>query len=133
VRESIYVDGISHGGMPIPAASKIGPFVYSGGVAGTAEAEAETPEAELAAQCRRAFENMEKIVRAAGGSPDEIVKVTVFSRDRGYRDAINEEWVAMFPDAASRPARHTLVYDLPGRMLVQLEFVAVLNSGGTAS
>jgi 2-iminobutanoate/2-iminopropanoate deaminase len=132
VRESIDVEGIGHGGMPIPAASKIGQFVYSGGVSGTGESEAETPEAELAAQCGRAFENMEKIVRAAGGTPDDIVKVTVFSRDRAFRDAINEEWVAMFPNPASRPARHTLVYDLPGRMLVQLEFVAVLsNQGGT--
>jgi 2-iminobutanoate/2-iminopropanoate deaminase len=134
VRRSIDVEGISHGSMPIPAASRVGPFVFSGGVSGTGADEAATPEAELTAQVRRMFANMAAIVTAAGGGTGDIAKVTVFARDRGYRDAINAEWVAMFPDPASRPARHTLVYDLPGRMLVQLEFVAVLEGeGGTAS
>jgi 2-iminobutanoate/2-iminopropanoate deaminase len=133
MRESIEVEGIGHGGMPIPAASRIGQFVFSGGVSGTSDAEAETPEAELAAQTRKMFQNMAAIVGAAGGTTDDIAKVTVFARERAFRDAVNEQWVAMFPDPASRPARHTLVHDLPGRMLVQLEFVAVLQAEEEAS
>lgn len=107
--------------MPIPAASKIGPFLFSGGVAGLGAD-------DVIGQTKRMFENVASIVAAAGGTPDDIAKVTVYVRDRSYRDAINEEWVRMFPDPKSRPARHTIVHDLPGEMLVQLEFVAVLGS-----
>jgi len=35
----------------------------------------------------------------------------------------------MFPDAASRPARHTLRTDLQGGMQLQLEIMAVLGQG----
>lgn len=133
MRESIDVEGISHGSVPIPAASRVGPFLFSGGVAGTGADERETVEEELVVQVKRMFANMAALVEAGGGTVDDIVKVTIFARDRAYRAPINDEWVAMFPDANSRPARHTLVYDLPDRMLVQLEFVAVLQEGRTGA
>jgi hypothetical protein len=33
----------------------------------------------------------------------------------------------MFPNEHDRPARHTLLWNLPGDMLVQCEIVAVLD------
>ena len=43
------------------------------------------------------------------------------------RDALNAEWLKCFPDPHDRPARHTMVADLPGGMLVQIEIVAVVK------
>ena len=44
------------------------------------------------------------------------------------QDALNTEWVKMFPDPESRPARHTQATPAGGRSLVQADFVAVLQS-----
>jgi 2-iminobutanoate/2-iminopropanoate deaminase len=43
------------------------------------------------------------------------------------RAALNGEWVKMFPDEASRPARHTLALVTDGDALVTCDFVAVFS------
>ena len=43
------------------------------------------------------------------------------------RDAINAEWLALFPDPHDRPARHILVYELQHGMVVQLEVTAFVQ------
>jgi 2-iminobutanoate/2-iminopropanoate deaminase len=53
--------------------------------------------------------------------------MTVYIKDDSARAAVNQEWLRCFPDPHDRPARHTLVYDLPGGMLVQLEVIAVVS------
>ena len=52
--------------------------------------------------------------------------MTVFIKNETARPAVNAQWLKFFPDPHDRPARHTLVYDLPGGMLLQLEIVAVV-------
>ncbi len=55
--------------------------------------------------------------------------VTVHMKDRGQRDAVNKEWVKMFPDETNRPARKAVRSDsLVGVNLIQLEAVAWLGS-----
>jgi 2-iminobutanoate/2-iminopropanoate deaminase len=53
--------------------------------------------------------------------------VQVLVSEESFRSAVNEEWLRAFPDERSRPARHTVVAQLRGGMLVQLEIVAVLR------
>jgi 2-iminobutanoate/2-iminopropanoate deaminase len=48
-------------------------------------------------------------------------------KDRAQRDAVNVEWVKMFPDKHARPARHTMRADLEGGLLVQCDITAVLG------
>ena len=43
------------------------------------------------------------------------------------RAALNDEWVKMFPDPASRPARHTTALGSESNALVTCEFVAVFS------
>lgn len=124
-RRSIEVEGFGHGGQPIPAASRIANVVMTGGISGLDPATHAIPEG-VDAQCAQMFRNLAKILAAAGAAPQDVVKLTVYVTDRSAREAVNREWLAMFPDEASRPARHTLVYELPGGMLVQCEAVAVL-------
>ena len=66
------------------------------------------------------------IVEAAGAMVDDIAKVQVFIADRDMRPMVNEHWVKMFPDEASRPVRHSIGGQLPANYIIQLEFVAVL-------
>ena len=42
--------------------------------------------------------------------------------------ALNREWIALFPDPADRPARHTMGADLAGGLLAQCDFVAVVQT-----
>lgn len=124
-RTSIHIDGFSHKN-PIPAASRIGNFVFSGSILGV-ETGTGRFGATLAEQCAFMFANLRRTVAAAGGTPDDIIKLTVWMRDRTQRAAVNHEWLAMFPDPASRPARHTMQSDLDGEKLIECEFVAILE------
>jgi 2-iminobutanoate/2-iminopropanoate deaminase len=127
-RRSINVAGASHVN-PIPSASRRGPFVVSGAISGTDPETGKVP-ADLDAQCRLMFENVRRVMAAAGGSPDDIVKMTVWITDRALRPILNKHWVEIFPDANSRPARHTLTSrDFTAPMQIQCDLLAVLGEG----
>ncbi len=123
-RRSVNVDGFSHGGQPIPAACRVGPLIVSGGIYGLDTTTGKIPE-DLREQVRLTFENLGQIVRAAGGSLNDIAKVTFHVRDTSARDLINEKWIESFPDELSRPARHTQVnQNLPPQLSIQCDFIA---------
>jgi enamine deaminase RidA (YjgF/YER057c/UK114 family) len=74
------------------------------------------------------FSNLRRILVAAGATPDDVLKMTVYMKDASVRDVINKEWIAMFPDAAARPARHSITNPhLAGDMLVQCVVTAVIG------
>lgn len=110
---------------PIPAACRIGQMLYSSSIQGTDPLTGEYG-ATLEEQCRLMFRHVDRIVRAAGGAPDHIIKMTVWMRDREQREALNREWLTMFPDSQSRPARHTMASPLDGDKLIECDFIAVL-------
>lgn len=122
-RQSVYVEGFGHKN-PIPAACRIGNLVWSGSIQGTDPETGEYGET-LEAQSRLMFEQVRRIAQAAGVSVADIIKVTVWMKDRTQRAALNGPWLEMFPDPASRPARHTMNADLDGGKLVECEFIAV--------
>jgi enamine deaminase RidA (YjgF/YER057c/UK114 family) len=124
-RRSIDVPGLHHE-HPIPAACRIGHLLVSGGISGKNAETGKLPPA-IDEQCGQMFANIRRIMEAAGGSANDIIKVTVWLRDKGNRTHVNKEWLAMFPDPQSRPARHTFAsQDLPDGYLVQCEIMAVL-------
>ena len=81
----------------------------------------------LEAQCANIFHHVRSIMAAAGGSTDDIIKMNVWMKDRSNRDVLNAEWVKMFPDAASRPARHTSQTALEGGQLIVCDITAVFD------
>lgn len=123
-RRSIEVEGLAHPGLPIPAASRVGPIIATGGIRGVDRVTGVMPY-DLAEQARLMFDNLCAIIEAGGGSCATIIKMTVWIATPEARAAVNLEWVKMFPDAASRPARHMLSYDLPGGMFVQCDALAI--------
>jgi 2-iminobutanoate/2-iminopropanoate deaminase len=101
-RYAIHTAGVSHSN-PIPNACRISNLIASGAIGG---ADAST----------------------GGGTTDDIIKLTVFLRDRADRAALNVEWLKMFPDAKSHPARHAQQLPDGGNLLVQCDFMAVINT-----
>ena len=125
-RRSINIPGFNHGRQPIPAASRVGNIVATGGVHGMDPATGSIP-ADAAAQVKNAFANLVKILAAAGATPQQVVKITVFVKGAEVRELVNAEWLALFPDPDSRPARHTLNHELNPPQVVQLEALAVVS------
>lgn len=123
---SIQVDGLGHGGAPIPQASLVGPLLVSGGISGTDSRTGVIPDA-VEDQVAFIFENIRLIMTAAGGSLDDVVKITFAARERSVRTAIDEHWLQAFPDPDNRPARHLTIADIPSVMKVQGEIVAFLQ------
>ena len=112
---------------PIPNACRIGNIVMSSVIGGANPGTREMPAA-LEQQVANVFANLRADIEAAGGTVDDIIKVTFWVKDPAtQRAALNAEWVRMFPDAASRPARHTLALLPDSRALVQADFTAVLS------
>jgi enamine deaminase RidA (YjgF/YER057c/UK114 family) len=125
-RRSIEVPGFSHGANPIPAASRVDDIVMTGGVSGLDPATGKIPD-DPAAQCRLMFANLARILAAAGGSMDDVVKVTVWLKNASVREVVNPVWLEHFPDASSRPARHTMMNEhLAANMLIQCDAFAIV-------
>ncbi len=126
-RVSINIEGFSHGSLPIPAASRVGPLVMTGGIHGLDPTTGKIPD-DITEQVRIMFANLQRIMVAAGGGFRDIVKMTVYVKVPEARAAVNAEWTKAFPDPGSRPARHTLVNDnLAANMLVQCDATAYIS------
>jgi len=103
-------------------------MIFSSGIAGKDPATNKLPP-DAINQARFAFANLRSLLENGGATLGDVGHLTIFVKDASVRDAINAEWIKCFPDPHDRPARHTLVYDLQGGMLLQLEAIAVVNDG----
>lgn len=123
-RISISLPGFGHEN-PVPVASRIGPHLHSGVLTGRDPVTREMPES-LDAQLANVFGHVRALMAAAGGSLDDIVKLTFHLVHYRDREALNREWLAAFPDPATRPARQVMAATLDRGSLVQCDVVAVL-------
>jgi enamine deaminase RidA (YjgF/YER057c/UK114 family) len=125
-RQTIHVDGFSHAN-PIPAAARVGPLLMSGLINGTDPGTGKLAEG-LEAQCAAMFQQVRNVLAAAGGTPDNLVRMTVWLKDRSNRGPLNEQWLAMFPNPDDRPARLSLeASGLSAGILVQCEITAYIE------
>jgi 2-iminobutanoate/2-iminopropanoate deaminase len=123
---SIEVAGVSHGKAPIPLGARVGNTLYSSGIPGIDTATGQLA-ADAAGQARFAFDNMRALLAGGGAALEDVVRMTVYLKDNAAREHVNAEWLNCFPDPHDRPARHTLIHELQGGMLVQLEVIAVVD------
>lgn len=126
MRQSITIDGFGHGKNPVPAASLLQGLLVSGAIFGMDPATMRMSSGGLAAQCELMFQHAERILQAAGCDWSGVLKMNFHIAPDVPRDLINEHWLRLFPDAASRPARHVLVNDrLPPGTLIQCDLMAL--------
>ena len=124
-RISIYTEGFGHEN-PIPVASKIGPYVASGVLTGRDPQTQEMPT-DLATQVANVFAHIRLVMEAAGGSVDDILKLNVHLVEYRDRAALNDHWLRMFPDPASRPARQVMAATLDRGALIQADLLAIIQ------
>jgi len=80
---------------------------------------------DIEKQAEQALKNLLAVVEAAGGSAENVVKVTVYIRDMGNYARFNEVYNRYFSE--SKPARAVVeVSNLPKGVDVEIEAIAVL-------
>ncbi len=125
-RTSIEVPGLEHVN-PIPNASRVGPFLVSGGIFGKNPGTGKVPDG-IEAQCEQTFANVRTVLQAGGATPDDVIKLNVWLKDITDRPILNKYWLQLFPEPHSRPARHTFhTPDLRAPLLVECEIMAVIS------
>ncbi len=123
-RKSIEIEGMKHG-APIPNGAVIGNFIFSSAISGKDPKSGVLPD-DPDEQAEVLFQNLRIFMEKAGGTPDNIGHMTVFLKDEKHRESINKAWIKMFPDEHDRPARHAVKAELRGKVLFQVEVIAVL-------
>src|SRR3989304_7951455 len=91
---------------PRPTACRVGNVLFPSVIGGRDPETGATPES-VEEQAANVFENLRNILAKAGGTPSDVARATGFVSDPTLRPPVNKPWLEMFPDEASRPARHT--------------------------
>jgi 2-iminobutanoate/2-iminopropanoate deaminase len=83
---------------------------------------------DIEAQSVQVLENVKSVVEEAGGSLDDVVKITTYITDRTFREPVQAVRRRYFP-GPRHPASATVVAEMivPG-VLVEMEAVAVLGA-----
>ena len=126
-KQVIHTDAAPAAIGPYSQAIRAGDTVYLSGQIGLDPATGNLREG-LDAQARQAFENLRAVAKAAGGSLDDIVKVTLLLADMADFTRVNGIMASFF--AQPYPARATYqVAALPKGARVEVEAVLVRRSG----
>jgi len=122
-RTAITTNDVAKPVGPFSVAIRSGDRVYASGQVGTEPATGRLIDGDVAAQAERAFNNVEAVLRAAGKSLDDVVKVNAYLTDMRNFAAMNEVYARRF--AAPYPARTTVaVVALPLGAAVEIEMIA---------
>ncbi len=111
---------------PYSQATRAGNTVYFSGQIPLDPASGELVAGDMAAQARRAFDNLKAVAEAAGGGLQDIVRVGLYVTDLGQFAAVNAVMAEYFD--APYPARSTIeVPALPKGAAFEVDAVMVLD------
>ena len=111
-------------GAPYSQAIKAGGLVFVSGQVSLAPGSPDPVSDEIGAQTEQVFANLRAILEAAGTSLDRVVKTTVYLRNLGDFQEMNEVYRKYVGDLP--PARATIeVSALPAGSLVEIDAIAL--------
>jgi reactive intermediate/imine deaminase len=125
-RQAIHSDQAPTAIGPYSQATRAGDTVYFSGQIPLDPATGELVGGDIAAQARRAFDNLAAVCAAAGGTLDDIVRVGLYLTDLGQFAQVNAVMADYFK--APYPARSTIgVSALPKGAAFEVDAVMVLR------
>ncbi len=111
---------------PYSQAVRAGDLLFVSGSLGIDPATGSFVPGDAAAQARQALANLVEVLKAAGASPDSVVKTTVFLSDMDDFAKVNAVYGEVF--TGTPPARSAVqAARLPKDALVEIEAVAHLG------
>ncbi len=112
---------------PYSQAIRAGHFVYTAGQIPLDPATGKMVAGGIEAQTRRALQNLQAVLEAAGAGLDSVLKTTVFLQNIGEFAAMNGVYAQFFSE--NPPARSAVqVAALPLGARVEIEAVALLKN-----
>ena len=110
---------------PYSQAVRSGPWIFVSGQIPIDPNTGTVIRGDIKAQTRRAIENLEAILQAAGASLDRVVKTTLYITNMDDFSLVNEAYAPFFP--SQPPARACVqVARLPKDVEIEVEAVACL-------
>lgn len=126
-REIIHTDNAPSAIGTYSQAVKTGNTVYLSGQIGLDPATMEMMEGDISVRIHQVFKNLRAVCEAAGGSLDDMAKVTIFLTDLGHFATVNEIMAQYFNEPY--PARAAVgVAQLPKGTDVEMDGVMVLSA-----
>lgn len=104
------------------AVSAAGELIFVSGQPGTDPVTGEVPPS-FERQAHNAFENLSRVLSAAGLAMADVVKTTIYLADATQFDPLNALFGQYFP--ISPPTRAVPVVQLPKGLLISIEAVAL--------
>lgn len=124
IKKAIWSGKPAAGAPYTPAISAAGTIYVSGQVP-TDRATGAVVQGSFEDRARQCILNVESVLKAAGASLDDVVKVTVFLTDMGNFGQLNEVYRAYWGEV--KPARSCVaVSQLPMGVDVEIEAIAVV-------
>ncbi|MDE0110696.1 MAG: RidA family protein [Albidovulum sp.] len=118
---------VPHHKNPIPAAAIHRGMLVSSAISG-ADPESGNYSNSSKSQIEMAFRHFRSILAEGNADPQDVVKVDFFFQNIGDRPLVNEYWLELYPDGASRPARHAHISSqMPAGCLFQIQFMAIVE------
>ncbi len=125
-RQAIHSDHAPAAIGPYSQATRAGDMVFFSGQVPIDPATGQLVDGDIAAQARRAFDNLRAVCEAAGGSFDDIVRVGLYLTDLGQFAQVNAVMAEYF--SQPYPARSTIgVSALPRGAAFEVDAVMVLR------
>ena len=125
-RTAIHSDRAPAAIGPYSQATRAGNLVFFSGQIPLDPATGDLVAGDIAAQARRAFDNLKAVCDAAGGTMHDIVRVGLYLTDLGEFSAVNAAMEAAFD--APYPARSTIeVSALPRGAKFEVDAIMVLR------
>jgi reactive intermediate/imine deaminase len=121
-KQSVTAEGGAPPAGPYSPGVRVGDLLFVSGQ-GPFDAAGNLVGADFAGQARAVFDNIARIVHAAGGDLDGIVRVGAYLKTLDDFAEFNDIMREVLP--APYPARTTIPADLPG-FLIEVDAVAVL-------
>ncbi|HSC46564.1 MAG TPA: RidA family protein [Gammaproteobacteria bacterium] len=124
-RTAIFTDLAPKAIGPYSQAVRAGGLVFLSGQIPLDPKSGELVSGDIAAEARRAFENLKAVAEAAGGGFKNVVRVTVYLTDLGHFAAVNEVMASYFQEPY--PARVTIgVASLPRGARIEIDAFMVV-------
>jgi enamine deaminase RidA (YjgF/YER057c/UK114 family) len=110
-----------------PAAARIGDVLFAAAVTAV-DAETGALIGDTKTQMRAAFDNLDRLLGAAGTDRRSILRIAGYLPDLSEKDVLNDEMVQRFPDARQKPVHKYVPSVLPPGVATSLQVLARIGA-----